>query len=131
MKQVLNNVALGKKIDVVFQIVAFIAMIIVVTQTSLGLFGVYTLAIAQCISCIAWSLFFTSDTPRYKGGTTIRRIFLIVLALLALSALNVGAFFDISILMLALGPGLGVAYFIITVNEITFYSQARKPYYLL
>jgi hypothetical protein len=131
MKQVLNNVALGKKIDIVFQIVAFLAMIIVVTQTSYGLFGVYTLAIAQCISCIAWSLFFTGDTPRYKGGTTIRRIFLIVLALLALCAFDKGAFFGISLFMLVLGPGLGIAYFVITVNEMTFYSEARKPYYLL
>lgn len=131
MKRVLNNIAIGKKVDALFQIFAFFVMIIVVTQTSFSLFGLYTLAIAQCISCIAWSLYFTGDTPRYKGGTTIRRIFLIVLVLLALCAFDNGAFFGISLFMLVLGPILGLAYFVITVNEIVFYSEARKPYYLL
>jgi hypothetical protein len=131
MKQVLNNVAIWKKVDAVLQIVAFLAMIAIVTQTSFGPFGLYTLAIAQCISCITWNLYFTGDTPRYKGGTTIRRIFLIVLALLALCAFDKGVFFGASLFMLVLGPGLGLAYFIITVNEVVFYSEARKPYYLL
>jgi hypothetical protein len=131
MKQVLNNVAMFKKVDAVFQVIAFLAMIAVVAQTGFGLFGLYTLAIAQCISCIAWSLFFTGDTPRYKSGTTIRRIFLMVLALLALSALDEGVLFGVSLFMLILGPILGLAYFTITINEIVFYSEARKPYYLL
>jgi hypothetical protein len=131
MKRVLNNVAIGKKADAVFQIIAFLAMIVVVAQTSFGLFGLYTLAIAQCISCIAWSLYFTGDTPHYRGGTTIRRIFLIVLALLLLCALDKGAFFGVSLFMLVLGPILGLAYFVVTVNEIVFYSEARKPYYML
>jgi hypothetical protein len=131
MRRVLNNVAIGKKIDVVFQVIAFLAMIAVVPQTSFGLFGLYTLAIAQCISCIAWGLYFTVYTPRYKCGTTIRRVFLIVLALLALCALDEGLLFGVSLFMLVLGPVLGLAYFIITINEIVFYSEARKPYYLL
>ena len=131
MKQVLNNVAMFKKADAVFQVIAFLAMIAVVAQTSFGLFGLYTLAIAQSISCIVWSLFFTGDTPRYKSGTTIRRVFLIVLALLALCAFDKGLLFGISFFMLVLGPGLGLAYFVITINEIVFYSEARKPYYLL
>jgi hypothetical protein len=131
MKQVLNHVAIGKKVDAVFQIIAFLGMIVVVTRTGFSLFGLYTLAIAQCISCIAWSLYFTGDTPQYKSGTTIRRIFLIVLALLLLCALDKGAFMGISFFMLVLGPILGLAYFVITINEITFYNEARKPYYLL
>jgi hypothetical protein len=131
MKRVLNNVAIGKKADAVFQIIAFLAMIAVVAQTSFGPFGLYTLAIAQCISCIVWSLYFTGDTPRYKGGTTIRRIFLVVLALLLLCVLDRGVFFGVSLFMLVLGPILGLAYFTVTVNEIVFYSEARKPYYLL
>jgi hypothetical protein len=131
MKRVLNNVALGKKVDAIFQIIAFLAMIVVVTQTGLGPFGLYTLAVAQCISCIIWSLYFTGDTPRYKGGATIRKIFLIVLALLLLCIFNLEFFRGISLFMLVLGPILGIAYFVITLNEITFYSEARKPYYLL
>jgi hypothetical protein len=131
MKQVLNNVALFKKVDVIFQIIAFLAMILVVTQTSFSLFGLYTLAIAQCTSCIVWSIFFRGSTPRYKSGTTIRKAFLIALAFLLLCAFDSGAFLGISLLMLVLGPVLGIAYFVITINEMTFYSEARKPYYLL
>jgi hypothetical protein len=131
MKRVLNNVAIGKKIDAVLQVIAFLTMIVVVTQTNFGPFGLYILALAQCLSCIIWSLYFTGDTPRYKGGTTIRKIFLIVLALLLLCLFNLEFFAGISLFMFVLGPILGIAYFVITLNEITFYSEARKPYYLL
>ena len=131
MKRVLHHVALFKTADAVFQVLAFVAMVLVITQTRLGPFGLYTLAIAQCLSCILWGLYFTGDTPRYKSGTTIRKIFLVVLALLILSASFGGLFFGLSYLMLIAGPILGTAYFVITLLEIHFYAHARKPYYLL
>lgn len=131
MKQVLNSVAIFKTADAVFQALAFVAMLLVTTQTSFGPFGLYILAIAQCLSCIVWSLYFTGDTPRYRGATVIRKTFLIVLALLLLSAFDGGAFIGLSYLMLLLGPVLGVAYFVITIQEIKYYQKARKPYYLL
>jgi hypothetical protein len=129
MKQVLNQVALFKKIDAGLQIVAFFSMIFIVTQV--GTFGLYSFAIIQCISCVLWSLFFNGDTPRYKAGTFIRRVFLIVLPILLLTILNGEIFFATSLCMLFFGPLMGIAYFIIGLKEIVFYNNARKPYYLL
>lgn len=132
MKQVLNNVALGKKIDVVFQVVAFLVMIVAVTQTSYGPFGLYVMAIAQCFSCVLWVFFLAGDTPKHPAGTYIRAIFLIILGITLLALLRLqDAFMIVSYILLLVGPFLGIAYFITTIVEINFYQKVRKPYYLL
>lgn len=133
MKQVLNNVAMLKKADAIVQVVVFLILaIFCIAWTEYFVCYMLAMATLQVITCIAWSLFFTGDTPRFAAGTTIRRLFFIILlAGLMLLALTPGALFFFMMVMLVVGPACGLAYFIITLQEMNFYSKARKPYYLL
>lgn len=132
MKKTIELIACFKKADLAFQCIAFLSMVLTVTQTSYGPFGLYVMAIAQCFSCVLWVFFLAGDTPRYAAGTYIRTVFLIILAIMLLALLWLqDAFMLASYILLIVGPVLGVAYFIITILEINFYQKVRKPYYLL
>lgn len=133
MKRVLNNVALFKKVDAIIQIVIFSVLAIACIEwVEYFVYYMLIMATLQVITCVAWSLFFIGDIPRFTAGTVIRRTFFIILLIgLLLLTLFPGALFFFIIVMLYLGPACGLAYFIITLFEINFYSKARKPYYLL
>lgn len=132
MKKTLELIAGFKKADLVFQCIAFVLMILTVTQTSYGPFGLYVMAIAQCFSCLLWVFFLAGDTPKHGAGTYIRTIFLIILGITLLALFRFqDAFMIVSYILLLIGPFLGIAYFTITIVEINFYQKVRKPYYLL
>jgi len=133
MKHVLALTAFWKKVDIIFQCVLFLIMLIVVCCTPLNIFGLYVMATGQIISAVLW--FFSlkeSDAPQLRSAKRIRSIFLVTgTILIGALMLNMGVFVWISICMLLIGPVLGISYFTITISEYRFYANARKPYYLL
>lgn len=133
MKQVLNQVALLKKVDATVQVCVFIILLCACwIHVQYLVYYMLTMATLHVISCLGWSLFFTSDTPRFEGGTLIRRAFLVILALAGiLLVASPDFFFVFAMAMLYVGPACGLIYFAVTLFEIRFYSKARKPYYLL
>jgi hypothetical protein len=133
MKQVMSNVAMFKKIDAALQVVVFTILCIACSvNKSHVVWYMLTMAALHIISCITWSLFFIGDTPVYKAGRFIRRLFLVIMCVaLPVVVMGDALFFYFAVIMLYLGPICGLLYFIITLLEINFYSKARKPYYLL
>ena len=132
MKQTFRYVALFKLLDVVFQVLAFVVMLLCVTCSELGIIGLYIMGAAQSLSCILWKLFFMGGAPETKGGKLIRNLFLVLLIVFScLVTVFPDTFWLLSCLMLLLGPVSGLAYFTATLNELVFYRNARKPYYLL
>lgn len=132
MKNTFSLIAAFKKADAAFQVLVLLVMLLILLWFNWLPFGLYIIAAAQSLSCIAWSLFFTGKAPATQAGRTIRLIFLVILAELALVYCIGSAFFLFaSMVLLFLGPVLGIAYFIITIREMVYYRDARKPYYML
>jgi hypothetical protein len=132
MKQVMSNVAMFKKIDAALQVVVFtVSSILCLNDSSAIGWCMLAMAALHIISCITWTLFFTGDTPVYKAGRFIRRLFIIIMCIALITFLAGDIFFFFAMAMLYLGPVCGLLYFIITLLETNFYSNARKPYYLL
>jgi len=132
VKQTFGNLALGKKIDLGLQVLAFGGVLLLYQTKGIGLFVFYLVGAVQRVSALLWTLYFHKGPPAYSSAVTIRYIFLSVAPFLALTCLaGDGAILLVNCIMLFAGPLLGVSYFIITILEIRYYSKARKPYYLL
>lgn len=132
MKTTLSRISFWKYTDLCLQLLAFIAMILVWTWADWSVFALFIEAVIQVMSCMVWALYFTTDAPRHRAGTFIRRAFLIVLVVWvggSICSNAVGAFF--LYLMILLGPVMGVTYFVTTLQEAVYYGRARKPYYAL
>ncbi len=128
----MNRISFCKYTDACLQLLAFVAMMMVWAWADWSVFAMFIEASVQVISCLAWSLYFTTDAPRYRGGWFIRRSFLVVLVVWIGGSLCSGAFAALFLyLMLLLGPVMGIAYFVITLQEAAYYGKARKPFYLL
>lgn len=132
MKTTLSRISFGKYTDLCLQLLSFIAMILVWAWADWNVFALFIEAVVQVMSCIVWSLYFTTDAPRHRAGTCIRRAFLIVLVVWVIGSVCSGAVAWLFLyLMVLLGPVMGIAYFVITLQEAAYYSKARKPFYLL
>lgn len=136
MRKTFETIALWKKLDIVFQCLLFILMIFVIAfeECSLSsLFGLYIMGLAQLISSIAWILYLKrNDIPAMNGSMQFRVAIVIIATVIALSILlNVLVFILLSLTMIVIGPFLCINYFLLTLNELKYYSNARKPYYLL
>jgi len=132
MKQTFGNLALGKKIDLGLQVLAFAGVLLLYQTRGTGLLVFYFAGAVQTFSALLWTLYFHKGPPAYTSAVAIRYTFLSVAPFLALTCLaGEGGIFLINCIMLIAGPLLGVSYFIITILEIRYYSKARKPYYLL
>jgi hypothetical protein len=131
MRRTFDQIAFWKKVDVVFQCLVFITMLLVISFSRWSLFGLYVMAAGQLLSSIAWTLA-DNDLPQRLNSNTLRKVIISVcLLLLLFLGFAEGAFFIASIGMLVFGPFLGIWYFIATVQEQIYFSKARKPYYLL
>jgi hypothetical protein len=132
MRKTFEVIALGKKVDIVFQSIVFAIMIFLFISTSWSFFWWYLMAGAQLLSCIVWVVALKSDVPKPKGRDNLRKAIIIVCVAIACSIfLDVCLFIFLSASMIIIGPLLGVNYFLQTVDELKYYSNARKPYYLL
>lgn len=132
MKKTFETIALWKRIDIVFQCLVFLVMLFTVCRTEFSIFGLYIMASGQILSCIIWTFALSGGMFRLHAGNIIRVIFIITALILAIIlGLNKEVFMMASIMMLLIGPVLGISYFVITIKEYHFYSKARKPYYLL
>lgn len=128
MKNTFHLIAEKKKADLGFQIGGFVIMLILFFQ--IGPFAMFFEALVQVISCCLW-ITTLKDTPQLTSGKRIRKFMMILFVILCISAFIPGWNFIVCLLMLFAGPVIGMSYFIITLKEIIYYRDARKPYYLL
>lgn len=127
MRQSILTVRNYKIADLAWQIVAFVAMCIAVFNDNLGPFGMYIMAAAQLISCIAWAIHSYSN-PITLGRKILQKIFLPLSGFLIISRVcQPSIFFTFSYLvMLWAGPVLGLWYFLVTIKEIASYKQMAQ-----
>lgn len=132
MESKFEEIALAKKVDVVYQCLCFVFMVFVVIYTDLKIFGLYIMAAGQVLSALCWLIYFQNDMPQRKFDKGLRWLFVIGGLLIVLSGMVLPvAFMCISWILLVVGPILGITYFVTSIAEARFYSKARKPYYLL
>jgi len=83
--------------------------------------GLLLMAGIQCLSVLFWLFMLRRDTARMRGGMVIRRIFLVLVALILLAAVSGGQ--ELWYAMIFTGPAWGFSYFGITIAEIRFYHK--------
>jgi hypothetical protein len=132
MKQVIALAAFWKKVDIIFQCVLFLLMLVAVFLTQLGVFGLYLMALGQLVSAVMWFFSLNVDTPKLKSANFLRFAVMVIMVILGIIlVIDTGLFLAASMFMLWIGPVVGFGYFIITIVEYRFYTRVRKPYYLL
>lgn len=131
MRRTFDQITFWKKVDIVFQCIVFITMLLVIICSTFGLFSFYIMATGQLLSAIAWTLA-DNNLPQRLNSNILRKIIILVcLTLLLILGFSLTTFIMASICMLIIGPFFGIWYFIATVQEQIYFANARKPYYLL
>ncbi|KAA5534769.1 hypothetical protein F0919_09175 [Taibaiella lutea] len=128
----MNHIAFFKQLDAGLQVIAFVFSIWAMFQTGYIVLGFLILTGLQLISSTIWSLFFLTAIPKRRLGLWTRRIYIIsILFAFLAGVLNHGAFGGLLMIWIYLAPFLCIAYFLVTMKEIVYYLNIRKPYYLL
>jgi hypothetical protein len=131
-RQKMNHVAFFKQLDAGMQVAAFIIAIWAMFLPDYNVLGFLILMGLQVISSIVWSLVFLTSIPKRRIGIWMRRIYIIAgLSCFGLGLLDHVAFTGLFIIGIYLAPFLSIVYFLVTMKEIVYYLNIRKPYYLL
>lgn len=128
MTDTFRLLAAQKKADLLIQVAAFAVTLLLLFY--LSVFALYFEALVQVVSA-AWWMNRLKDLPQLPVAARYRKAMLIVfvvqLAVAAVPGLNL----VFCALMLFAGPVMGISYFVLTMKEMAYYRDARKPYYLL
>ncbi len=94
------------------------------------LFSLYLIAAVQCVSCLFWQNYFRSAgdaLPQMKAGIRIRKTFLVVMIVHGICLILLPLFLFLAVVMLLAGPILGIAYFLIGLEETEYYNKMQLP----
>jgi hypothetical protein len=132
MKITFSPVSALKYTDMGIQAFTLIVALLLCFYAGWGPFAFMTEAAVQVMSSLCWTLYFGKGIPAHQDGVFIRRAFLITAAVwIAGSVFSHGLAAAFLLVMMFLGPVMGIAYFAITLIEARYYGKARKPFYLL
>ncbi len=132
MKITFSPVSILKYIDMGIQVFTLLIVLLLCFYASWGPYAFVVEAIVQVAGCLCWTVYFGKNIPPHRAGVFIRRAFLIVASVwLTGSLLSREVAVAFLLIMMFLGPVMGIAYFTITLIEADYYSKARKPFYLL
>lgn len=116
-------IARMKAADAGIQALCFLAMAGMYLYND-GIEGILFLAGAQCFSTLFWLFVLRKDISRVRGGMAIRIIFLFLMCCAGLGYWLGGLLiWGVVYVLFIAGPFSCIAYFIITLAEVSFYRK--------
>lgn len=128
MENRFNAIAFGKKADIIFQCVMFAIMIAAILFNEKSLWSflfILIMEVAPLLSSIVWlmSLIFKRNAMDEDG--MLMRILIVIIfgVLICLGFVGSESFITAFVCIIAVGPFIGIAYFVITCKEYAYYSK--------